>query len=43
VSIVSLSMIEVMRGDSGVYTCLATNPVGDHNTTINVNIQCKYN
>ena len=41
VSIVSVSMIEVMRGDSGVYTCLATNPVGDDISTINVNIQCK--
>ena len=41
VSIVSVSMIEVMRGDSGVYTCLATNPVGDDNTTVSVNVQCK--
>ena len=43
VSIVSVSMIEVMRGDSGVYTCLATNPVGDDNTTVNVSVQCKCN
>ena len=43
VSIVSVSMIEVMRGDSGVYTCLATNLVDDHNTTVNVSVQCKYN
>ena len=41
VSIVSVSMIEVMKGDGGVYTCLATNPVGDDNTTVNVNVQCK--
>ncbi|XP_065912633.1 hemicentin-1-like isoform X3 [Dysidea avara] len=39
VLIVSVSMIEVMRGDGGVYTCLATNPVGDDNTTVNVSVQ----
>ena len=43
VSVVNVSMIEVMRGDSGVYTCLATNPVGDDNTTVSVYVQCKCN
>ena len=43
VSVVNVLMIEVMRRDSGVYTCLATNPVGDDNTTVNVRIHCKCN
>ena len=39
VSIVTASV--VMRGNSGIYTCSATNIIGDHNTTINVNVHCK--
>ena len=37
---VSVSMI-VRRGDGGVYTCIATNSVGNDTKTINFTVQCK--
>ena len=35
------SSVMIVRGDSGVYTCLASNLVGDHNITVNVNVKCE--
>ena len=36
----SVSMI-VRRGDGGVYTCVASNPLGSHNSSVNITIECK--
>ena len=35
------SAVMIVRGDSGVYTCSATNLVDDHNITVNVNVKCE--
>ena len=40
VSSVSVSMT-VGRNDAGVYTCIATNSVGNDNHTINITVNCK--
>ena len=40
ISSMSVSMI-VRRGDSGVYTCQASNFLGNDNSTINITVQCK--
>ena len=37
----SVSMI-VRRGDGGVYTCVASNPLGIDNSSVNITIQCKH-
>ena len=36
----SVSMI-IRRGDGGVYTCVASNPLGSHSGSVNITIECK--
>ena len=36
----SVSMI-VRRGDGGVYTCVADNPLGSDNSSVNITVLCK--
>ena len=38
---VSASMI-VRRGDTGIYTCLANNSVGNDTRIFNITVQCKF-
>lgn len=38
-----LSISESLRMNDGLYICMATNPFGILQGTVNVNVRCKYN
>jgi len=38
-----LNIPESISMDDGLYTCIATNPFGILQDTVNVNVRCKYN
>ena len=37
-----LSLMHIQRNDSGVYRCLATNPLGTTEANFTLNVLCKY-